>query len=88
MEMNEQAPEYSVALSDVIAEFNLRCIHLPDQPEKILISNKGVNRPGLQLAGFYDHYESKRIQIIGKVEYLYSHLLFFALRNSVVKVSS
>ena len=71
MENHEQDVTYSVALSDVIAEFGLRCIHLPDQPEKLMISNNGVNRPGLQLAGFFDHYESKRIQIIGKVEYLY-----------------
>lgn len=30
-----------------------------------------INRPALQLAGFYDHFESNRVQIIGNVEYAY-----------------
>ncbi len=30
-----------------------------------------VNRPALQLAGFFDHFDSERIQIVGNVEYAY-----------------
>ena len=66
---------YTVKLSKVIDEFNLETLYLPDLPENLLISCPGVNRPGLQMVGFYDHYEPARVQIIGKVEYLYLHTL-------------
>ena len=62
---------YSVALSKVIDKFNLETIYLPDLPENIFINCSRVNRPGLQMVGFYDHYEQARIQIIGKVENLF-----------------
>lgn len=66
--MNEN---YTVALSKIINEFSLEQIYLPNDPEKILVHTSDVNRPGLQLAGFFDHFEPQRIQIIGKVEHKY-----------------
>lgn len=63
--------EYTVELSKVIDEFRLETIYLPDLPENIKISCSRVNRPGLQMVGFYDHYEETRLQIIGKVEHLF-----------------
>ena len=66
--MNET---YTVELSKIINEFSLEKIYLPDDPEKILVHLTDVNRPGLQLAGFFDHFEPQRIQIIGKVEHKY-----------------
>lgn len=63
--------QYTVPLSKVITEFHLETIVLPDLPENIPISCARVNRPGLLLVGFYDHYEQERLQIIGKVENLY-----------------
>ena len=30
-----------------------------------------INRPALQLNGFYDHFEQDRIQLIGMVEWAY-----------------
>ncbi len=62
---------YTVKLSKVIDEFKLETIYLPDLPENIMISCSRINRPGLQMVGFYDHYEQERLQIIGKVEYLF-----------------
>ena len=62
---------YTVELSKVIEEFNIETIYLPDLPKNIKISCSGVNRPGLQMVGFYDHYEAARLQIIGKVEHLF-----------------
>lgn len=63
--------EYTVPLTAVIDELALEKIYMPENAEEILITKKEVNRPGLQLAGFFDHFEPKRIQIIGKVEYHY-----------------
>ena len=62
---------YTVKLSKIIDEFKLETIYLPDLPENILVSCSRVNRPGLQMVGFYDHYEQERLQIIGKVEHLF-----------------
>ena len=62
---------YSVSLSKIIDEFKLETIYLPDLPENIMVTSTGINRPGLQMVGFYDHYEANRLQIIGKVENLF-----------------
>ena len=37
----------------------------------IKIKQPDINRPALQLAGFFDHYEATRLQVIGFVEYKY-----------------
>ena len=62
---------YSVQLSKIIDEFKLETVYLPDLPENLHVTCSRVNRPGLQMVGFYDHYEQARLQIIGKVEDLF-----------------
>ena len=62
---------YTVPLSAIIKELSLESIYMPQSPEKINVSCPRVNRPGLPLAGFFDHYEAERVQIIGKMEDLY-----------------
>ena len=63
--------KYTVQMSKIKDEFKLETIYLPDLPENLTVCCARVNRPGLQLVGFYDHYEPIRLQIIGKVEDLY-----------------
>jgi HPr kinase/phosphorylase len=60
-----------IELSKIVDEFKLETLYLPDLPENIKVSCARVNRPGLQMVGFYDHYEAARLQIIGIVEHLY-----------------
>ena len=62
---------YTVSLEKVIEAFALETVYLPELPENILITCSRVNRPGLQMVGFYDHYEQARLQIVGKVENLF-----------------
>lgn len=62
---------YTVPLSKIIAEFSLEAVSLPTLPEEIMISNSHVNRLGLPLVDFYDHFEKTRIQLIGNAEHLY-----------------
>ena len=62
---------YTVRLSSIIESFSLETIYLPDLPENIHISSSRVNRPGLQLAGFYDYYDPFKLQMIGKTEHKY-----------------
>lgn len=70
-EVSVVSETYSVALSNIIDEFDLEALYLPDLPENISVTTSRVNRPGLQMVGFYDHYEQARLQIIGKVEHLF-----------------
>jgi len=59
---------YSVKLTEIISEFNLEIIYAPEGYEQTVIVADDVNRPGLQLAGFFDYFDSSRLQILGKVE--------------------
>ncbi|MBQ8351125.1 MAG: HPr(Ser) kinase/phosphatase [Clostridia bacterium] len=67
---------YSVPLSEVIREHKLEAIYLPQPAEEIMVCSTQVNRPGLPLVGFFDHFEKARLEIIGKVEYLYLKQLY------------
>ncbi len=62
---------YSVALSALVKEFNLQIIHESTDYAAIKLTVEDVARPGLQLTGFFDHYEPMRLQIMGKVEMTY-----------------
>ena len=62
---------YTIPLSALIEEFGLTPVYLPDDAEKIMISNTEVNRPGLALAGFFEKFEQTRIQLLGIAEYSY-----------------
>ncbi len=61
---------YSVPLSEIISDLKLEILHMPENSD-VKVFCPDVNRPGLPLAGFFDHFEAQRIQIIGKVEHLY-----------------
>lgn len=61
--------EYSVTLRSVVKELSLEEVYVPENIDEIKIVTNEVNRPGLQLSGFFDHFEPLRVQIIGKAEY-------------------
>ncbi len=63
--------EFSVSLAKIIKEFSLETLYLPSDPDQILVCNAEVNRPGLQLAGYYEFFDSERVQILGKSEESY-----------------
>ena len=63
--------KYTVPLTSVIEEMKFEEVYVPENIKEIMVEKKEVNRPGLPLAGFFDHYDSDRIQIMGKVEYNY-----------------
>jgi HPr kinase/phosphorylase len=46
--------------------------HIPEiDTDKILITDPDINRPALQLAGFFEHFDTARVQICGNVEHAY-----------------
>lgn len=67
MQQNEKV--FTVKLSKIIDEFKLEEVYAPQRD--ILIEAVDVNRPGLQIAGFFDYFDPKRIQIFGMVEKTY-----------------
>ncbi len=87
-----------VVLQKIITEEALQVLYTPDEPSKIMVSSSDVNRPGLALAGFFDHFDHKRIQILGNAESVYlknmseelrrERLTAFFQRNPVAVVSS
>ena len=62
---------YSVKLGQLIKDFELEVLRGAPGFEDILIQKEDVNRPALQLAGFFDYFDYKRIQMIGRVEATY-----------------
>lgn len=59
---------FTVSLSKIVKEFSLESIYMPENPDEIMITTTDVNRPGLQLGGFFDYFDKGRIQIIGLTE--------------------
>lgn len=59
---------FTVPLSKVMKELALEVVYLPTSADEILISSRDVNRPGLELNGFYDYYDKNRILIFGNAE--------------------
>ena len=59
---------YTISLDRIISEFSLEILNLPQGAENNKISSTEVNRPGLQMAGYFEFFDKTRIQIIGKSE--------------------
>ena len=62
---------YSVPLKTMIEKLKLENCTPEIEIDDILITSTEVNRPALQLAGYFDYFDSGRIQIIGHVEHTY-----------------
>lgn len=63
--------KFTVKLSRLLEDFKLEKLYMAPDGENIEIVTPDVNRPSLQLTGFYDYFDSNRIQILGMVEYTY-----------------
>ncbi|HJC40682.1 MAG TPA: HPr(Ser) kinase/phosphatase [Candidatus Intestinimonas pullistercoris] len=62
---------YSMKLGKLIKDFELEVLRGVEHYEDVLIQREDVNRPGLQLVGFFDYFDAKRLQVLGKVENTY-----------------
>ena len=59
---------FAVSLEKIAKEFSLKTLTTPSPLSEIMITSNEINRPGLQMAGYYEFFDAKRIQIIGKSE--------------------
>ena len=62
---------FKIHLTKVIDEFSLEKIYASTDVDEVMIDTPEINRPALQIAGFYDYFDPKRLQVIGKVELTY-----------------
>lgn len=67
--MNETL--FTIPLTRVIEEFQFERLHESSDIEDILVGSADLNRPGLQIVGFYDYFDNQRLQVMGKVELTY-----------------
>jgi HPr kinase/phosphorylase len=65
----------SVSLKTIIEKMKLENLTPELDIKKIRISQPDINRPALQLAGYFEHFEATRLQVIGFVEYTYMESL-------------
>ncbi len=65
------AEYYCVPLTTLVKKLNLQVIYASSDYELIRLTAADVCRPGLQLAGYFDHFEPMRLQVLGNVEVSY-----------------
>ena len=65
------ASKYSVKLKTIAEEHDLIIVNQASNYETAVVTTADINRPAMQLTGFYNYFDPKRIQIIGRVESTY-----------------
>lgn len=71
MEVFMDSRKYRVKLNRIVDENKLEFIHKSADYEETYLTTADVNRPALQLTGFYDYFDPARLQILGIVETTY-----------------
>lgn len=62
---------YSVPLKELVREFGMKIEYAATDYESIRLMVADLSRPGLQLAGYFNHFEPVRLQLMGNVEISY-----------------
>ena len=63
--------EFSVPLSRIVDSLGLEKVYIADNYEQTNISTVEINRPGLELTGYFEFFDNKRIQVLGNTEFAY-----------------
>ena len=63
--------QYSVKLGEIIQEFQLEVLCAAPDYENVPLRTVDVNRPGLPLSGFFEHFDTKRLLLVGLTEATY-----------------
>ena len=61
----------SVALTKIVEKMNLKNVTPNVDMTGIRVTTTEINRPALQLTGYFEHFTTERLQVIGYVEYTY-----------------
>ena len=74
-----------VKLTRLVEKMDLKNLTPEIELQDKEITVPDINRPALQLTGYFDHFDSVRVQIIGYVEYTYLQTLPLERRKEVYK---
>ena len=77
------AEAYSVPLTTLVDVFSLEVAYPATDMSSIQLTVEDVSRPGLPLAGYFDHFEPMRLQIMGNAEMSYLTKLTDAQREEI-----
>ncbi|MGO5052035.1 HPr(Ser) kinase/phosphatase [Lachnospiraceae bacterium LCP25S3_G4] len=72
-----------VKLQKLVEKMNLKNLTSNIDITERRVTVPDINRPALQLTGFFDHFESDRVQVIGYVEYTYLETLTEEKKNDI-----
>ncbi len=62
---------YQVPLKTLVQEFNLQVVLAASDYETVRVQVEDVSRPGVQLLGYFEHFDARRLQVLGNVEMTY-----------------
>ena len=60
---------FTVDLKKVVSEMKLETLYYPEKD--VIVETADINRPGLQIAGFFGYFDPHRLQLFGMVEHSY-----------------
>ncbi len=75
----------SISLQRLIDKMKLTNLTPEIDISNIKISQPDINRPALQIAGYFENYESTRLQIVGFVEYSYMESMPEEKKRSILE---
>ncbi len=78
------AMTFSVSLAHMMDELTLESIYMPCDPQEVMVSSMEINRPGLELAGFFEFYDNTRLVVMGKSEIAFLTGMEQERRNEIV----
>ena len=74
-----------VSVSKLVERLDLKVYTDDIDLKKRKIQSADINRPALQLAGYFQHFESSRVQVVGNVEYFYTKQLREDVKKQIFK---
>jgi HPr kinase/phosphorylase len=76
--------EHKLTLSDMMKPMAMEAIYMPVGGLDKEITSTDINRPALQLVGFFDYFDDTRIQVMGMVEHTYLDKLDVEERRKIL----
>ena len=79
----EKVKRTPASLKNMVETFNMEILHKGRDFDNTVVTISDVNRPALQLVGFYDYFDDKRLQILGRGEMRFLERMTEAERTRV-----
>lgn len=79
----ERVKRTPASLKNMVETFNMEILHKGRDFDNTVVTISDVNRPALQLVGFYDYFDDKRLQILGRGEMQFLERMTEAERTRV-----